>query len=135
MSVGVLTEKGRNMLNFIMSERPSALTRSIHKIIAPHADKGEVLLFTPDQFSFRMEKLVYEEFTRPQFLNIRVTTPARYASEVLKKHGMITGYADDTVKYSLMYRTLSELKKMIRRSNFTAEKSSVPSLLIFLSAW
>lgn len=119
------------MLNFIMSERPSVLTRALHNIVAPYADKGEVLIFTPDQFSFRMEKLVYEEFTRPQFLNITVTTPARYAANVLKTHGMITGYADDTVKYSLMYRTLSELRKSDAPLEFYGRKKLGPELIDF----
>lgn len=99
------------MLKFILSDRPTALIREIHNAVAPAADSGEVLLFTPDQFSFKLEKLVYERFSRDRRLNIKVTTPSRFSAELLKKHGMNKGYADDAVKYAVMYKTLAELKK------------------------
>lgn len=98
------------MLEFILSRKPTAFIKTIYGAVSSAADTGEVVIFTPDQFSFKMEKLVYEQFERSRLLNIRVTTPARFSAELLKKHGMNRRYADDAVKYAVMYRAFSELK-------------------------
>lgn len=115
-------------VQFILGKSGSGKTTDLHKIIASKAKNEKIILFVPEQFTYETEKNLYKYLGAKSFQNVTVTSFTRFASEVFKIYGGISGeYATEPAKIILMesaintiYEHLEIYKKTARSKIFSS---------------
>lgn len=100
------------MLQFILGSSKTGKTTLVHNMIKELTkdNQNPVMLLVPEQFTYETEKGLFKFLGASSFMNVKVTSFSRLASEIFKLYGgCASEYASDSAKSILMDIAVNEM--------------------------
>lgn len=121
------------MVYFVLGCAGSGKTTHLHSEIERQAQaaSGRIILFVPEQFTYETEKTLFNKLGAKLFSRVMVTSFTRFAGEVFKRYGGVSGsYVSDAARIVLMELTVETLASDLQFYRKSARSSSFPSTML-----
>ncbi len=101
------------MFHILQGRAGTGKSTVLFERVVEASKKRPVLLLVPEQFTFETERKFYQQCGAGIFARLKVTSFSRFATQLLKQHGIGGGYASDSVKLVLLVQALQEVKDLL----------------------